>query len=118
MVDPPPKPVSVTVNDGGHGPEVDQTNTRSAPTAPSPPIKTTDPFEMIDDVPSVHSESVDNLDAQVSQMEVPRLQIDGHEITMTPPMTPPKNHVHDGSEEIGEGHRQLLTKLGGYGWRG
>jgi hypothetical protein len=73
---------------------------------------------MIDDVPSVHSESVDDLGGQVSQMEVPRIQIDSHEITMTPPMTPPENHVHDSNEEMEEGHRQLLMKLGGYGWRG
>jgi hypothetical protein len=105
------------VNEGG-GSEVDQTGTTSAPTAPTPPMKATDPFEMIDDVPSVHSESVDDLGAQVSLIEMPRVQIDGHEITMTPPMTPPKDHIHDGIQEMEEGHKQLLTKLGGYGWRG
>ena len=90
----------------------------SAPTAPSPPTKTTDPFEMIDDVPSVHSDAVDEIGGQVSEMAVPRVQIDGHEITMTPPMTPPKNHVHEINDSLDEGHKQLLTKLGGYGWRG
>ena len=39
----------------------------SAPTAPSPPLRQTDPFEMIDDVPSVQYE-VDDLVVQVSQM--------------------------------------------------
>ena len=105
------------MNEGG-GVEVDEINATSAPTAPSPPIRTTDPFEVIDDVPSVQSDGLDDLGAQVSQMEMPRIQIDGHDVTITPPMTPPKNRVHDSGEEMDEGHKQLLTKLGGYGWRG
>jgi len=118
VIDLTPKPLSSDAVDEGGLSDVDQMQTASVPTAPSPPSKTTDPFEMIDDVPSVHSESVDDLGAQVSQMNVPTIQIDGHEIAMTPPLTPPKAHTHNGSQNMEERHRHLLTKLGGYGWRG
>lgn len=87
----------------------------SVPTAPSPPVRQTDPFETIDDVPSVHSE-VEDLTVQVSQRELPLIHTDGT-ITMTPPLTPPALHA-DGLEMFDEGNKRLLSKLGGYGWRG
>ena len=87
----------------------------SAPTAPSPPLRQTDPFEVIDDVPSVQSE-VDDVVGQVSQPEVLTILADGT-ITMTPPRTPPTLHA-DGLEMFDEGNKRLLSKLGGYGWRG
>lgn len=87
----------------------------SAPTAPSPPVRQTDPFEMIDDVPPVQSE-VEDLAVQVSQIEVPTIHSDGT-ISMAPPLTPPVLHS-DGPEVFDEGNKRLLSKLGGYGWRG
>ena len=74
-----------------------------------------DPFEMIDDVPPVQSE-VEDLAVQVSQIEVPTIHTDGT-ISMTPPLTPPVLHS-DGPEVFDEGNKRLLSKLGGYGWRG
>jgi hypothetical protein len=70
---------------------------------------------MIDDVPSVQSE-VEGLAVQVSQMEVPTVRTDDA-ITMTPPLTPTTLHA-DGLEIFDEGNKRLLSKLGGYGWRG
>ena len=70
---------------------------------------------MIDDVPSIQSE-VEDLTVQISQMEVPTIHIDST-ITMTPPLTP-TTLLADGLEMFDEGNKRLLSKLGGYGWRG
>jgi hypothetical protein len=70
---------------------------------------------MIDDIPSIQSE-VEGLTVQVSQMEVPTIHTDGT-IAMTPPHTPTTLHA-DGLEIFDEGNKRLLSKLGGYGWRG
>lgn len=70
---------------------------------------------MIDDVPSVHSETED-IANQVTQMEVPRTHSEVP-VTMTPPLTPPTLHA-DGPGTFDEGNKRLLSKLGGYGWRG
>jgi hypothetical protein len=67
---------------------------------------------MVDDVPSVYS-ATEDLASQVSQTEIPRI----HGDAMTPPLTPPTLHV-DNHELFDEGNKKLLTKLGGYGWRG
>jgi hypothetical protein len=114
-VDYPLKTISVasTGNDGGHNSE--HTQSGSAPTAPSPPVRQTEPFEMVDDVPSVHS-ATDDLASQVSQMEISTLHT-GIPVTMTPPLTPPTLHA-EGLGMYDEGNKKLLTKLGGYGWRG
>jgi len=114
-VDEPPKTISVasTGIDGGHNSE--HTQSSSAPTAPSPPIRQTDPFEIVDNVPSVHS-ATDDVASQVSQTEIPVLHIDVP-VTMTPPLTPPNVHA-EGLGIYDEGNKKLLTKLGGYGWRG
>jgi hypothetical protein len=70
---------------------------------------------MVDDVPSVHS-ATDELASQVSQMEVLTIHTEVP-ATMTPPLTPPTLHADDPGT-IDEGNIKLLSKLGGYGWRG
>ena len=109
-----PNPALSTATDEGVFIEPPQST--SAPTAPSPRIRQTDPFEIIDDVPSVASEPEDPVN-QISQVETLRIQsIDGA-LTMTPPDTPPILHV-DSLEIFDKRHKRLLSKLGGYGWRG
>jgi hypothetical protein len=95
-------------------------------TAPSPLSKRTDPFDDLpDDVPSIHSETIDKIDDHSDQIsisqEIDILKIPSDlPITMTPPLTPPtmitKADV-EGYEGEG-GSARLFTKLGGYGWRG
>lgn len=102
--------------DGGGGIPATTTNA-TAPTTPSPTSKQSNPFEMIDDVPSVQSETVDDLAEQVTHVDIPRLQTD-LPVTMTPPLTPPTQSKSDDLERYEEGRKPLFTKLGGYGWRG
>jgi hypothetical protein len=95
------------------------TTTTTVPTAPSPISKKSNPFDTIDDVPSIHSDTEDITD-QVSQVDIPRLVSSEVPITMTPPLTPPtiitkadvEGYVVEG------GSSRLFTRLGGYGWRG
>lgn len=88
--------------------------TISAPTAPSPPLsKPSNPFDTIDDVPSIHSET----DDVVSQVQIPRIPSD-IPTTMTPPLTPPTIITEVDVEGYEEGSPRLFTRLGGYGWRG
>jgi hypothetical protein len=70
---------------------------------------------MVDDVASLHSDE-DYIGVQVSQIDIPGA---GKHLpaTMTPPHTPPSNLGTD-RPKAGANHRRLLTKLGGYGWRG
>jgi hypothetical protein len=104
--------ISAALSSGGGGlAEYNHSNT--IPTAPSPIPKTDSSFEMVDDVASIHSEE-DNIVIEVSQMEIPTAPRIAP-ATMTPPHTPPKNETFP---EHGENHGQLLSKLGGYGWRG
>jgi hypothetical protein len=104
--------ISTTLPSGGGGAsEYDHSNT--IPTAPSPVPKPDASFEMVDDVASINCEE-DNMVIQVSQMEIPTAPRIAP-VTMTPPHTPPKNET---LPEHGENHGRLLSKLGGYGWRG
>ena len=80
----------------------------SVPTAPSPPEGLTNPFEMIDDVPA--EDEVD----QISEVQKLRTDVPG---TMTPPLTPTTSHTANCMGELDEGSKQLLTILGGYGFR-
>jgi hypothetical protein len=114
-----PLTTSIHSQDGGGDGSIPEAGAAAvtAPTAPSPTSKQSDPFEMIDDVPSVHSESVDDLPDQVSHLDIPRLQTEVP-VTMTPPLTPPTRNTTTGLEGYGGGNKQLFTKLGGYGWRG
>ena len=103
-----------TSADNGLQPEPEQS--ASAPTAPSPPSRQTDPFEIIDEVPSsLPAEGVD-FDSPSHQIEIPGVQMDDL-VTIMPPLTPAVDG-HDDFGPFSEGHKQLLTKLGGYGWRG
>jgi hypothetical protein len=105
--------------EGGHEADTppDHNPSSTLPTAPSPTTKQTDPFEVVDDVPSIHSES-DHLDDQVSHTDIPRIPTD-IPITMTRPLTPPSRNAEDHLTKLDEGSPRLLfAKLGGYGWRG
>jgi hypothetical protein len=80
----------------------------TAPTAPSPPPRQNDPFEAIDELPSVHSASDKQPPMDVSEVRlVPQ--------TMTPPLTPVLSR--DQPQDV-DGGTKYLTILGGYGWRG
>jgi len=68
---------------------------------------------MIDDVPSVQSE----LDDQIAQTEAPTI-LAAISDAMTPPLTPTRVEASDHLGQLDEGTTPLLTKLGGYGWRG
>jgi hypothetical protein len=87
----------------------------TAPTAPSPTSKQMDPFELIDDVPSVHSEA-DDFPGQLPQIEIPTSRTETREHILTPPLTPPMLHNEMGG--LVDGNKRLLSILGGYGWRG
>ena len=78
----------------------------TAPTAPSPPLRQTDPFEVIDEVPSVKSAS----DEQPLSPDISKVHP-----SMTPPLTPNLSRAHP---EVVNGGAKYLTILGGYGWRG
>jgi len=88
----------------------------TAPTAPSPISRKSDPVDIIDDVPSFYTDP-DDVPSQVSQVDIPRVPSDVP-ITMTPPLTPPTIITKADVEEYEEGRERLFTRLGGYGWRG
>ena len=98
----------------------------TAPTAPTPLSKTTDPFDdLTDDVPSIHSVTDNKTDAHANQVSISQegdvLKIPSDvPITMTPPLTPPTIITKGDVEgyEGDEGSPRLFTRLGGYGWRG
>jgi hypothetical protein len=102
-----------------NGPPPTTMLTTTVPTAPSPISKKSNPFDTIDDVPSIHSDTQDIAD-QVSQVDIPRIVPSEVPVTMTPPLTPPtiitkadvEGYVVEG------GSSRLFTRLGGYGWRG
>jgi len=81
----------------------------TAPTAPSPPLRQTDPFEVIDEVPSVKSLSDEQPVSPDTSKVHPLAE------TMTPPLTPDVSRAHP---EVVNGGAKYLTILGGYGWRG
>lgn len=98
----------------------------TAPTAPSPLSKITDPFDDLpDDIPSIHPVTDNTADALAEQVsisqEVNILKIPSDvPITMTPPLTPPTiiTKVDVEGYEGDNGSPRLFTRLGGYGWRG
>ena len=104
-----------TPNDGG-GQGLEPDHSTSMPTAPSPPDRQADPFEVIEDVPSIDSAANDLTD-QVSQLDIAKLQIDPP-VAMTPPLTPPTIHTKASLGDLIESDKKLLSRLGGYGWRG
>jgi len=106
-VSPPASP-----ENGGTTPVIGRAST--LPTAPSPSAKYTDPFESIDDVPSIHSVDEGHVSDEVDQVEIPRLPSQ-LPLTLSPPLTPSSNGEHDGKTD--KHALKLLTKLGGYGWR-
>ena len=81
----------------------------TAPTAPSPPLRQTDPFGVIDEVPSVKSPS----DEQPLSPDTSKVRSLAE--AMTPPLTPDVSRTHP---EVVNGGAKYLTILGGYGWRG
>jgi hypothetical protein len=90
----------------------------SAPTAPTPPLRDSDPFDVVDDVPSVHSED-EGPDHTAPDTNTFRSQTDD-DLT-APTISPPNISTEPALDEFGEFHLeqgQLLSKLGGYGWRG
>lgn len=99
---------------GGSLSEFNHPHTESA--APSPSPQNNSSFQIVDDVPSIHS-GEDDVISQVSQMEIPHAPRD-LPITMTPPHTPPTSIAQVSLPGLEEGNRKLLSKLGGYGWRG
>jgi hypothetical protein len=108
---------SILSHEGGGDTIHEIATMKTAPTAPSPTSKQSNPFDMLDDVPSVQSEAVDDLAEQVTHVDIPRIQTD-LPITMTPPLTPPAQITGDDLEGYEDGRKRLFTKLGGYGWRG
>jgi hypothetical protein len=104
-------PVNMVNGDEGGGEEHEESGPSgtTAPTAPSPPPGHNDPFEVIDEVPSVYSASDEHL-ASMDASKAPA--VSG---TMTPPLTP----VLSRDQNPGTvNEAKYLMILGGYGWRG
>jgi hypothetical protein len=116
-VEEPQKPLSnLTPTDGGGGgPDAVHPTSSSAPTAPSPPTRATDSFEVVEDVPPVHSTEDEHV-SHPSQSEVLKVQTDVP-TTMTPPLTPPTSHTHASLGQFAEGNKKFLSALGEYIWR-
>jgi hypothetical protein len=95
--------------------DVNELHPGTVPTSPSPISRKSDPFDIIDDVPSIYTDP-DDIPSQVSQVDILRIPSD-IPITMTPPLTPP-TIITKADVEGYEGRERLFTRLGGYGWRG
>ena len=62
---------------------------------------------MIDDVPSAHEEEVEQV-----------LYTGDSRVPCAPSPLTPTTHTENGLGQLHGGTKQLLTRLGGYGWRG
>jgi hypothetical protein len=105
---------TATISSGGCGIS-DYDHPHIVPTTPSPTPQHTNSFEMVDDVASIHSDE-NTILSQVSQLAIPNAPLNVPE-TMTPPHTPPNLNENPHSN-LKEHNGRLLSKLGGYGWRG
>jgi hypothetical protein len=85
------------------------------PTAPSPSIKPSSPFDELDNVPSTLPDDEPDFSEQVDEVEIQQLPIE-FPTTLTPPLSPKANKPgHHVAHQVGF---KLLARLGGYGWRG
>jgi hypothetical protein len=105
---------TATISSGGGGTD-DYDHLHTVQTTPAPKPQHNDSFEMVDDVASIHSDE-DNIPSHVSQLAIPNAPLNIPE-TITPPHTPPKVNENP-QPNLNENNGRLLSKLGGYGWRG
>ena len=99
-----------------HGSSINEIPTSlTMPTAPSPSIKPSSPFDGVDDVPSALPDGEPHISEQVDEAEIQQLPIE-FPTTLTPPLSPNANKMgHHVADQVGF---KLLSRLGGYGWRG